>query len=126
MRKLMVVSVLAVILVPLFAAVALADGQLVQCKTYPCYGEGNYDKILERVGNGVPDKIIAGGGHDLILANKYTNDKDVVNSGKGYDKINVADRDTLDTANGGNGGHDWCIVDSRSEVGAGCDRVTVR
>ena len=128
MRKLLLVSVLAVVLVPLFAAVALADGQLIQCKKhqYPCYGEGNYDKILERVGNGVPDKIIAGGGHDLILANKYSNDKDVVRSGKGYDKINVADRDTLDTANGGSGGHDWCIVTAKKEAGAGCEKVTVR
>ena len=126
MRKLMVVSVLAVILVPLFAAVALADGQLVQCKTYPCYAEGNYDKILERVGNGVPDKIIAGGGHDLILANKYTNDIDVVKSSKGWDKINVADGDRNDTASGGRGAQDWCIVDSRSEAGRGCDKVTVR
>jgi hypothetical protein len=40
----------------------------------------------------------------------------------GYDEINVADRDRLGRASGGA----WCIVDSRSEAGTGCSRVTVR
>ncbi|MDQ3182781.1 MAG: hypothetical protein M3Q62_04415 [Actinomycetota bacterium] len=43
----------------------------------------------------------------------------------GYDEINVADGDRLGRASGGAGG-DWCIVDSRSEAGTGCSRVTVR
>jgi hypothetical protein len=125
MRKLMLVVALAVVLVPLLAAVALADGQLIRCKSSPCYGEGNKNRILERVGNGVPDKIIAAGGYDLILANKYTNDTDVVKSGKGRDKINVADDDTLDTASGGKGG-DICIVDAKKEAGTSCAKVEVR
>ena len=65
------------------------------------------------------------GGHDVVLANAYTNDTDRVKGGTGWDKINVADGDTFDTASGGSSG-DWCIVDSRREVGTGCTRVTVR
>jgi hypothetical protein len=85
------------------AAAAFAADQLIQCKAAPCYGSSNDDKILERKGN----------------------DRDVVKGGTGYDKINVADGDRFDTASGGKAG-DWCIVDSRSEVGTGCTRVTVR
>ena len=126
MRKSMMVVALVVVLVPLVAAAAFAADQLIQCQSIPCYGSGNDDKILERKGNGKPDKILPGGGHDLILANKYTNDIDVVKSSKGWDKIKVNDGDTNDTASGGRGAHDWCIVDSRSEAGRGCDKVTVR
>ena len=125
MRKLTMVVALVVMLVPLFAAVAFAADQLIYCKSVPCYGTSNDDKIYERKGNGVFDKIIMKGGHDLVLANGYTNDTDRVKGGSGYDKINVADGDRHDTASGGKGG-DWCIVDSRSEVGGGCSRVTVR
>ena len=126
MRKLMMVSVLALVLVPLFAAVALAEGQLIQCRNVlPCYGGTGDDKILERIGDGKDDRIIARGGRDLVLANKYTADTDVVSGGGGSDKINVADGDTLDTANGGKGG-DLCIVDARREAGTSCASVDVQ
>jgi hypothetical protein len=125
MRKLMMVVALVVVMVPLVGAAALAADQLIQCKAAPCYGSGNDDKILERKGNGVFDKIIMRGGHDVVLANGYTNDTDIVKGGTGFDKIKVNDNDRHDTASGGKGG-DWCIVDSRSEVGGGCSRVTVR
>jgi hypothetical protein len=124
MRKLMMVVAVVVVMVPLVGAAAFAADQLIQCKGIPCYGSGNDDKILERIGNGKSDKILPGGGHDLIKANNYTNDIDVVKSSKGWDKINVRDGDTNDTANGGRGGHDWCIVDVRSEAGRGCEKVT--
>ena len=121
MRKLMLVLALALVLVPLFAAAALAQGQLIQCtNVLPCNGGKGDDKILERIGDGKNDRIVPLGGDDLILANKYTSDTDVVRGGRGFDKINVADGDTLDTANGGKG-LDLCIVDSKKEVGASCD-----
>jgi hypothetical protein len=125
MRKLMMTVALVVMLVPMIAAAAFAADQLIQCKAAPCYGTGNDDKIYERKGNGVFDKIIMKGGHDVVLANGYTNDTDIVKGGTGYDKINVADNDRRDSASGGSGG-DWCIVDSRSEATASCSRVTVR
>ena len=104
-------------------AAALAANQIIQCKSIPCYGAGNDDKILERIGRGVPDKIIARGGHDLILANKYGNDHDIVRSGRGRDKINVRDGDPKDRIRAGTGAHDWCIVDANSELAGGCERV---
>jgi hypothetical protein len=126
MRKLMLVATLVVVLVPLAAAAALAaEGQLIQCKTVPCYGGGGHDKILERIGNGKDDVIIPKGGDDLVLANKYTNDTDVVRGGGGFDRIDVADGDTLDTANGGKG-RDFCIVDAKKEVGTSCVSFEVR
>ena len=125
-RKLMMVVALVVVMVPSFGAAALAAGQLIQCQSVPCYGSGQDDKILERIGNGKNDRIIARGGHDLILANKYNQDIDVVRGGKGWDKINVNDGDISDTAGGGRGRNDWCIGDSRSELGRGCERVTIR
>jgi hypothetical protein len=125
LRKSAMVLLVVVMLVPLLAAAAFAADQLIYCKAAPCYGSGNDDKIFERKGNGVFDKIIMKGGHDVVKANEYTNDRDVVKGGTGYDKINVADGDRFDTASGGTAG-DWCIVDSRSEVGGGCTRVTVR
>ena len=126
MRKLMMVLSLVVVLVPLAAAAALAaTDQLIQCKTVPCYGGNGDDKIFERIGNGKDDVIVPRGGDDRVLANKYTNDTDVVRRGKGGDRINVADGDTLDTANGGKG-KDLCIVDARREVGTSCASVEVQ
>jgi hypothetical protein len=127
MRKLMMVAVLALVVVPLFAAVALAaEGQLIQCtNVLPCTGGSGDDKILERIGDGKDDQIVARGGRDLVLANKYTADTDVVSGGGGGDRINVADGDKLDTANGGKGG-DLCIVDARREAGTSCASVDVQ
>jgi len=125
-RKLMMVVALVVVMVPSFGAAALAAGQIIQCQSVPCYGFGQDDKILERIGNGKSDKIIARGGRDLILANKYDQEIDVIRGGLGSDQINVADGDISDTAGGGAGRQDWCIVDVRSELGRGCERVTIR
>ena len=125
-KKLMLALGVVVVLVPLVGAAALAaTGQLIQCKSVPCYGAKGDDKILERVGNGKQDIIIPTGGDDLILANKYTGDQDIIKRGGGEDKINVADGDILDLANGGKG-RDICIVDARTEVGKSCAVVQVK
>jgi hypothetical protein len=123
MRKLMIVVALVAVMVPLGAVAAFAHDQLIQCRAIPCYGSGNDDKILERIGNGKSDKIIARGGHDAILANKYGNDIDIVRSGRGMDKINVRDGDPKDRIRAGKGAHDWCIVDANSELAGGCERI---
>jgi hypothetical protein len=127
MRKLMLVLGLASVLVALAAAAALAaEGQLIQCRNVlPCYGGTGDDRILERIGDGKDDEIVPRGGDDLVLANKYTADTDVVRGGGGFDRINVADGDRLDTANGGKG-RDRCIVDARREAGTSCASVDVQ
>ena len=127
MRKPMMVLGVVVVLVPLLAAAGAlaATGQLIQCKKVPCHGANGDDRILERIGDAKDDVIVPRGGEDRVLANKYTNDRDVVRRGKGGDRINVADGDTLDTANGGKG-RDRCIVDARREAGRSCASVEVR
>jgi hypothetical protein len=89
-----------------FAAVAFGPNQNTRCISAPCYGSGNDDRIYEIPRNGAYDKIIMRGGHDLVLANGYTNDTDTIQGGSGFDKINVADGDNFDKAGGGRGG-DW-------------------
>jgi hypothetical protein len=120
MRKLTMALALAVVLVPLLAKAALAARQIIQCTSAPCYGGQGDDRILERIGNGRDDLIFPTDGDDRVLAGSYTKDTDVVRGGGGFDEIDVADGDTLDTANGGKG-RDLCIVDSKEEVGASCD-----
>jgi hypothetical protein len=51
---------------------------------------------------------------DLVLANKYTDDQDVVTGGGGFDRIN------------GGKGRDFCIVDARKEAGESCAKVQVQ
>ena len=123
MRKLMMVVALVVVMVPVLGAAAFAADQLIQCRSIPCYGSGNDDRILERIGNGKNDKIIARGGHDVINAGKYGNDTDLVRAGRGLDKINVRDGDPHDRIRAGKGANDWCIVDANSELAGGCERI---
>jgi hypothetical protein len=106
MRKLVVVSAVAMVFLALGAGVALADDARIQCKSVPCYASGDNDLVLERKGNGKQDEIILRGGNDLVRASRYTDDKDVVE--------------------GGLGKSDVCYVDARSEAGQGCGRVIDR
>ena len=124
MRKIAMMVALAVLLVPLGAAAAFAADQIIQCRTSPCYGSGNNDLIYERIGQ-KPDDIVMRGGNDKVLASAYGRDTDVVRGGSGFDKINVADGDTRDRAGAGSG-RNWCIVDSRAELTAGCTKVTIQ
>jgi hypothetical protein len=126
LRKLVVVSVVVMVFLALGAGVALADDARIQCTSVPCYASGDDDLVLERKGNGKRDEIILRGGNDLVRANRYTDDKDVVEGGLGDDRIYVDDGDKLDTANAGQGRRDVCYVDARSEAGQGCGKVIVR
>src|SRR5918994_2919606 len=115
MRKLVVLSVVAMMFLALGAGVALADDARIQCRSVPCYASGDDDLVLERKGYGKHDEIILRGGNDLVRANRYTDDKDVVEGGLGNDRIYVDDGDKRDTANAGLGRSDVCYVDARSE-----------
>ena len=99
LRKLVVVSVVVMVFLALRAGVALADDARIQCTSVPCYASGDDDLVLERKGNGKHDEIILRGGNDLVRANRYTDDKDVVEGGLGDDRIYVDDGDKADKAN---------------------------
>jgi hypothetical protein len=124
MRKIVLLLALTTMLVPLGAAVAFAADQIIHCRSSLCIASGNRDLVYERVGNRKADDIRLKGGDDKVLANAYTNDRDLVRGGSGFNKINVADGDTRDRAGAGSG-RNWCIVDSRAELTGGCTRVDI-
>ena len=125
MRKLISVTALVLMMVPLVAAAAFAANQIIQCAGIPCIATGSQDLVKERIGNRLNDKIYLKGGSDQVRADKYRADRDLIYGGKGYDLIYTSDGDTHDRIRGGAGG-DKCYVDSRVEVVSGCGRVIVQ
>jgi hypothetical protein len=123
MRKIGMVIALGALLLAMAAGTALALND-IQCKSKPCYGTNQADFIRERVGNGVNDEIRARAGGDVVDANNYSNDRDLVYGSDGSDTLRVNDGDTKDEARG-DGGVDKCIVDARSEAVSGCDEIVV-
>ena len=104
-RKIFMVLALVALLVVMSASAALAA------------------RLGERPGN---DNINAGGGRDVIKADRYRGDRDVVNGGSGNDVIHVDDGDRSDRAIGGPG-NDRCYADSLVEVaGRSCESVNVQ
>jgi len=120
---------LAVVLVTLVgsAGTALAQviGEPIQCQSVPCVGTEDHQVLLERVGDGVLDRMIAQGGHDSLDARAYTNDRDVAKGSGGHDLLRVNDGDTMDAAIGGPG-FDTCVVDASIEAADTCETVIYR
>jgi hypothetical protein len=125
MRKLILVTALVLMMVPLVAAAAYAGNQIIQCAGIPCTSTGSSDLVKERIGNRLNDKIYLKGGSDQVRADTYRADRDLIYGGKGYDLIYTNDGDTHDRIRGG-AGNDKCYVDSRAEVVSGCNAVIVR
>jgi hypothetical protein len=119
---------LAVVLVALVGsgtALAQVIGEPIQCELIPCVGTGDHQVLLERVGDGVPDRMIAQGGHDRLDARAYTNDRDVAKGSGDHDLLRVNDGDAMDGAIGGPG-FDTCVVDASIEAADTCDTVIYR
>ena len=119
---------MAVVLVTLVGsgpALAQMIGGVIQCQTKTCVATGDHQVLFERVGDGVPDRMIAQGGHDHLNARAYTNDRDVAKGGGGHDFLMVKDGDTMDGAIGGLG-NDTCVVDATIEAADTCETVTVK
>jgi hypothetical protein len=128
-KRIVMVLSLAVVLVTLVgsAGTALAQviGEPIQCQTIPCVATDDNQVILERVGDGVPDRMIAQGGHDRLDARTYTNDRDVAKGSGDHDLLLVNDGDAMDGAIGGPG-FDTCVVDASIEAADTCDTVIYR
>jgi Ca2+-binding RTX toxin-like protein len=109
------------------AGTALAQmiGGVIQCQTSPCVATGDHQVLFEQVGDGVPDRLIAQGGHDHLDARAYTNDRDVAKGGGGHDLLRVNDGDAMDGAIGGPGS-DLCVVDAAIEAADTCEGVIYR
>ena len=122
---LMIAMVVALVaLVGSGAALAQTIGGVIQCQTIPCLATGAHQVLFERVGDGVPDRMIAQGGHDHLDARAYTNDREVAKGGRGHDLLRVNDGDTMDGAIGGPGS-DLCVVDATIEAAGTCEGVRV-
>jgi hypothetical protein len=109
------------------AGTALAQmiGGVIQCQTSPCVASGDHQVLFEQVGDGVPDRLIAQGGHDHLDARAYTNDRDVAKGGGGHDLLRVNDGDAMDGAIGGPG-FDLCVVGAAIEAADTCERIVYR
>jgi hypothetical protein len=120
---------LAVVLVALMlgsgTALAQVIGEPIQCELIPCVATDDHQVLLERVGDGVRDKMIAQGGHDRLDARAYTNDRDVAKGSGDHDLLRVNDGDAMDGAIGGPG-FDTCVVDASIEAADTCDTVVYR
>jgi len=130
-KRIAMVLTFAVVLAALMvgsAGSALAQqviGGAIQCQTSPCVASGDHQVLFERVGDGVPDRLIAQGGHDRLDARAYTNDRDVAKGSGGHDLLRVNDGDAMDGAIGGPG-FDICVVDAAIEAADTCDRIVYR
>jgi hypothetical protein len=98
-------------------------GGVIQCDIRPCIATGDSQVLFERVGDGVPDRLIAKGNHDVLRADSYTDDRDVARGGGGHDTLHVDDGDANDAAIGGAGSHDVCWVDAHIEASDTCEVV---
>jgi hypothetical protein len=130
-KRLAMVLTLAGVLAALVvgsAGTALAQqviGGAIQCQSIPCIATGAHQVLFERVGDGVPDRMIAKGGHDRLDARAYTNDRDVAKGSGGHDLLRVNDGDAMDGAIGGPG-FDTCVVDAAIEAADTCETVIYR
>jgi hypothetical protein len=106
-------------------ALAQVIGEPIQCQSVPCVGTGDHQVLLERVGDGVLDRMIAQGGHDSLDARAYTNDRDVAKGSGDHDLLRVNDGDAMDGAIGGPG-FDTCVVDASIEAADTCETVIYR
>jgi hypothetical protein len=130
LTKIAMMIAMAVVLVALMmgssgTAFAQMIGGAIQCQTIPCVASGDHQVLFERVGDGVPDKMIAQGGHDHLDARSYTNDRDVAKGSGGHDLLRVNDGDAMDGAIGGPGS-DLCVVDAAIEAADTCEGVIFR
>ena len=129
-KRIAMVLTLAVVLVALAVgsggtAFAQLMGSAIQCQGIPCVATGDHDVLFEQVGDGVPDRMLAQGGHDILRAQNYTNDRDVAKGSFGNDRLLVNDGDAMDGAIGG-AGNDVCGVDAAVEASYTCERVVYR
>jgi hypothetical protein len=121
MRRLTMVLVVG-LCVLMFAAAALAVNK--QCTNLPCFGTDGDDTLIERAGDTINDRIYSKPGNDLVRAEIFGSDTDILFGGKGRDRLNVDDGDKRDDVYGERG-TDRCYVDARVEVDRGCDHLFV-
>jgi Ca2+-binding RTX toxin-like protein len=108
MRKMATLVGMVALMIMVLAPVAMAVNK--QCTNNPCWGTNYRDTLYERGGRGVPDNIIGRRYGDLINANAFTADRDVLEGQRGDDRLKAQDGDGRDFLYGGPG-FDICYLD---------------
>ena len=118
MRRLMMMLGMVMLIAMMAAGVALAVTKT--CKDVPCEGTNNDDVLYERIGK-EHDRIYGLKGRDVIDANTFNRDRDVLHGGASRDRLLSNDTYGRDRANGGRG-RDICYV-SRGDTTQSCEVV---
>jgi len=122
MRKVMLLAVGVAFALVLVSGVAFA--KTFQCTQPDCFGTNNPDRIMERQGNGKQDDIHAKRAGDVVRADRFTNDTDVLRGDGGPDRLNSRDGDGRDVIICGDG-NDTAVIDADDTVTDGCEEVLV-
>ena len=83
-------------------------------------GDANNNHLIESPGD---DTLKGFQGNDLLDAQWWGNDRDILKGGRQADVLIAADRDTSDLLIGGMGAHDQCIGDLGDSFAASCEEV---
>ena len=118
MRRLVMLLGVVMLIATVAAGVALAVTKV--CNDVPCEGTDKDDELYERIGN-KHDRIFGFEGRDVIDANTYDRDRDVLHGDASRDRLLTNDTDSRDRANGGRG-RDTCYV-SRGDATSSCEVV---
>jgi hypothetical protein len=106
-----IVLVLGLAMLLALAAAGAAMAVTKTCQFFPCKGTDNDDVLYERIGAD-QDRIRGLDGRDVIDANTFDPDRDVLLGGDGRDRLLTNDTDGFDVANGGRA-RDICYVSKR-------------
>ena len=121
-----IVLLLGLAMLLALAAAGAAVAVTKTCHAVPCIGTDNNDVLYERIGAD-QDRIRGLDGRDVIDANTFDPDRDVLLGGAGRDRLLTNDTDGNDVANGGRA-RDICYV-SRGDTTRSCEvlrRATFR
>lgn len=120
LRRISVFMVAGTLFLVLVAGVAVARS--FQCSDIPCNGTNKDDVITERQGS-MRDEISGFDGRDVIRAQKFGDDNDVLDSDRRGDRVRSDDGDSRDSIDCGSG-RDTAIVDEGDSVNfSNCEDV---
>lgn len=119
MRKLVIMFGMGMLLILVAATLAVAVTKTCNNRL-PCEGTEGNDVLYERIGAN-EDHIIGFEGRDIIDANTFNPDRDVVKGRDGRDRLLTNDTDGFDAARGGRS-RDVCYV-SRGDTTRSCEVV---
>jgi hypothetical protein len=119
MRRLMMM--VGVMMLGVLVAAGVAVAVTKTCgNNLPCNGSDRDDVLYERIGS-KHDRIFGLDEEDVIDANTFNRDRDVLMGGNQDDRLLTNDTDGRDVANGGRG-RDTCFV-SRGDRTRSCEVV---